>query len=100
MNTMAAEFDNLSGVTTTMRRDVSDKSKNKHALVRLQVVLGESAVARLERLEECVEPSTKTEVLRVALRLFEDVISELDKGNEFLIKDKSGQIYPYKASLT
>jgi len=100
--TMVAELEKLSdGVMTRIRRSVgSDKSKNKHALPRLQVVLGESAVARLERLQEYVEPNTKTEVFRVALRLLEDVVSELDKGNEFLIKDKSGQVYPYKASLT
>lgn len=97
---MTAELEKLSdGVMTRMRRRVGSKSK-KHALVRLQVVLGESAVARLERLQEYVEPSTKTEVFRIALRLLEDVVSELDKGNEFLIKDKSGQVYPYKASLT
>lgn len=63
---------------------------------RIQVILGPKAKRRLEYYKERIEPSTYTEVLRTSLMLFDDIMKHLDAGDEFLVKDGKGNVYPYK----
>ncbi|MGH8562668.1 MAG: hypothetical protein ACREXW_00745 [Gammaproteobacteria bacterium] len=66
---------------------------------RIHILLGKSMAARLEKLRQRVEPSTRTEVFRVSLRLLEDVVKELDNGGEFFVRDKDGTYHPYRVFL-
>jgi Ribbon-helix-helix protein, copG family len=75
------------------------KMREQPSQVRLQITLGKDSIERLERLREHIEPSTRTQVFRVALRLLEDVIKQLDNGNELLLRDKTGAIHPYGGFL-
>lgn len=67
---------------------------------RIHILLGKNMAARLESLRQRVEPSTRTEVFRVSLRLLEDVVKELDHGGEFFVRDKDGILHPYKVYLS
>lgn len=67
---------------------------------RLQIVLGQNSIRRLDEMKEFVEPSTRAEVFRTSLRVLDDIIEELKKGNEFLIRDKNGSIRPYDWSIS
>lgn len=81
-------------------RAIGTRGKHRHSqTTRLQIVLGENSMERLDKLQDRVEPGTRTEVFRVALRVLESIIEELDKENELLIRDKSGKLHPYKVSL-
>lgn len=66
---------------------------------RVQIILGPKSIARLDVLKERMENPTRTEVIRNALRLFEAVIEELDRGREFFVKDEAGNLHPYKIFL-
>lgn len=66
---------------------------------RVQIILGPKSIARLDVLKERMENPTRTEVIRNALRLFEAVIEELDRGHEFFVKDEAGKLHPYKIFL-
>lgn len=75
-----------------------EKMREKYARnkKRIQLVLGAKAVERLDKLKERMDPPNQTEVFRNSLQLLEAVIDEIDKGNEFLLKDKDGNIHPYR----
>jgi hypothetical protein len=64
---------------------------------RIHLLLGKTMVARLEKLR--VEPSTRTEVFRISLRLLEDVVNQLDEGGELFVRDKHENLHPYKVYL-
>jgi hypothetical protein len=46
------------------------------------------------------EASSYAEVLKNALRLYEALIDETERGNEFLIRNEDGMITPYRMFLT
>lgn len=64
---------------------------------RVQFELPESSMNRLIYLKEKTEASSYAEVFKNAIRLYEDIISQFDKGNDFIIKEKStGKEYIYR----
>ncbi|MGH8487945.1 MAG: hypothetical protein ACREXS_03475 [Gammaproteobacteria bacterium] len=73
---------------------------NAHGEERIHLLLGKTMVARLEKLRERVEPSTRTEVFRVSLRLLEDIVNQLDQGGAFFVRDKDGNLHPYRVYLS
>jgi hypothetical protein len=50
---------------------------------------------RLRILKDLTEAASYAEVFKNALRLYEAVISEVEQGNELMIKDKNGDLRPY-----
>jgi Arc/MetJ-type ribon-helix-helix transcriptional regulator len=54
------------------------------------------AMERLQRLKERTEAASYAEVIRNALRLFEALIAEHEKGAEFALKRPGGEIVAYK----
>lgn len=54
--------------------------------MRKNISLGDKALARLESLRERVEATSTSEVVRDALRLYEYIIGESEKGAEFFVK--------------
>jgi hypothetical protein len=63
---------------------------------RVQIELPDRSMARLSSLKDKTESASYAEVMKSALRLYEDVIKEVESGKEFLLKDESGAVYPYK----
>lgn len=74
----------------------NDSSELKY---HIQLKLGPHSKRRLEKLRERVEPSTRQQVFRDALRLFEAIMDEVDKSHEFYVKDRDGKFHPYKMFL-
>jgi hypothetical protein len=51
---------------------------------------------RLQRLKERTEAASYAEVIRSALRLFEALVEEHEKGSEFALKRPDGEMMTYK----
>lgn len=81
-------------------RKATKNTEHVHTDERIHILLGKNMAARLEKLRERVEPSTRTEVFRVSLRLLEDVVKELNEGKEFFVRDKDGALHPYRVFLS
>jgi hypothetical protein len=75
---------------------VQGKADQTRGTTRVQLELPERSMARLLALKEKTEASSYAEVMKNALRLYEDVIKEVEDGNELLLKNEAGQIYPYR----
>lgn len=89
----------LANEGTMKGKNVTKAKDNACTEERIHLLLGKTMVARLEKLKERVEPSTRTEVFRISLRLLEDVVNQLDKGGELLVRDKDGNLHPYQVYL-
>ncbi len=63
---------------------------------RVQLELPPQAMERLQRLKEKTEAASYAEVIRNALRLFEALVDEHDKGSEFALKRPNGETVSYK----
>jgi|HubBroStandDraft_6_1064221.scaffolds.fasta_scaffold19425_4 hypothetical protein len=68
----------------------------ERATTRVQLELPPQAMERLQRLKERTEAASYAEVIRNALRLFEALIAEHEKGAEFALKQPGGDIVAYK----
>jgi len=66
---------------------------------RVQFDLPPRSLDRLNALKLKTEASSYVEVLKNALRLYEALIEESEKGNEFLIRNEDGTITPYRMFL-
>jgi hypothetical protein len=99
MNALSTSSLDLNDLVSEGENRGINKLKKDTKKIRLQIVLGENSVKRLDKLQEYVEPNTRTEVFRVALRVLENVIEELENGNQFLLRDKAGNIRPYPFQL-
>lgn len=71
----------------------------QHLRTRVQMDLPERSFERLKALKEKTEAVSYAEVLKNALKIYEAIIQEIDSGNEIMIKQKDGQIFPYKVFL-
>ena len=54
---------------------------------------------RLKAIKVKTEASSYAEVVKNALRLYEALIEETENGKEFLVRDKTGAVTPYKMFL-
>jgi hypothetical protein len=63
---------------------------------RINLGLSPRAAARLLMLRQKTDASTNAEVLRNALRLYDALIEEVEKGNEFLIRNPNGEVTSYR----
>jgi hypothetical protein len=75
--------------------ETSDASPER-ATTRVQLELPPQAMERLQRLKERTEAASYAEVIRNALRLFEALIAEHEKGAEFALKQPGGEIVAYR----
>jgi len=71
--------------------EVQEKSAMRGRTVRLNLVLPDKSASRLEKLKELTEASSYTEVIRNAIRLYEAIVMEYEKGNKVQIVDKDGK---------
>jgi hypothetical protein len=63
---------------------------------RVQLEMPPQAMERLQRLKERTEAASYAEVIRNALRLFEALVDEHEKGAEFSLKRPDGETIAYK----
>jgi hypothetical protein len=66
------------------------------ATTRVQLELPPQAMDRLQRLKDRTEAASYAEVIRNALRLFEALVDEHEKGAEFSLKRADGETVAYK----
>jgi Arc/MetJ-type ribon-helix-helix transcriptional regulator len=66
------------------------------ATTRVQLELPPQAMERLQRLKDRTEAASYAEVIRNALRLFEALVDEHEKGAEFSLKRADGETVAYK----
>jgi Arc/MetJ-type ribon-helix-helix transcriptional regulator len=76
--------------------DAMDGSQSERTTTRVQLEMPPQAMERLQRLKERTEAASYAEVIRNALRLFEALIDEHEKGAEFSLKRANGEIVAYK----
>jgi hypothetical protein len=80
------------------RRGVPDRDSDngERTTTRVQLEMPPQAMERLQRLKERTEAASYAEVIRNALRLFEALVDEHEKGAEFALKRASGEVVAYK----
>ena len=66
---------------------------------RVQLELPPQAMERLQQLKEKIEAASYAEVIRNALRLYEALIQEAERGAEFQVKEPDGTSVPYRIFL-
>lgn len=77
-------------------RDMAERGTNTtdattdRATTRVQLELPPPAMERLQRLKERTEAASYAEVIRNALRLYEALVAEHEKGSEFALKQADG----------
>lgn len=73
-------------------RDESSKEANKGLArsARLQLILPERSVDRLETIKEATEAASYAEVIRRSLRLYEGFLAETQEGGQLIMKRKDG----------
>lgn len=59
---------------------------------RLQLELPPRSAQRLDRLKNLTEASSSAEVLRNALRIYDDLAARVDRGDELMLKTKDGDV--------
>ena len=65
------------------------------SIKRVQLDLQEKALSRLQDLKVKTEAASYAEVIKNALRLYEAVIDEAERGNSFMVKSKDGKLKEY-----
>lgn len=77
-------------------RETEADTSPERSTTRVQLEMPPQAMERLQRLKERTEAASYAEVIRNALRLFEALISEHEKGAEFALKQPNGDLVAYK----
>ena len=63
---------------------------------RVQLEMPPQAMERLQKLKDKTEAASYAEVIRNALRLFEALVEEHEKGAEFSLRRPDGETVRYK----
>jgi len=86
-----------SGVSAHVENEVETKPRVPKS--RVQFDFPPKSMERLNALKLKTEASSYAEVLKNALRLYEALIEETERGNAFLIRDADGVVSPYRMFL-
>lgn len=73
-----------------------DLDATERATTRVQLEMPPQAMVRLQKMKERTEAASYAEVIRNALRLFEALVDEHEKGSEFSLKRADGSTVEYK----
>lgn len=85
------------GVAAEAMRAAADEMENgERTTTRVQLEMPPQAMERLTKLKEKTEAASYAEVIRNALRVFEALMDEHDKGAEFQLKRADGQVVSYR----
>ena len=75
---------------------VREGENGERTTTRVQLEMPPQAMERLQRLKERTEGASYAEVIRNALRLFEALVEEHEKGSQFVLKRTDGETLAYK----
>jgi hypothetical protein len=78
------------------RRSFYEDPEVERVTTRVQLEMPPQAMVRLQKLKERTEAASYAEVIRNALRLFEALVEEHDRGADFFLKRPDGEIVQYK----
>ena len=78
------------------REVVREDSNGERTTTRVQLEMPPQAMERLQRLKEKTEAASYAEVIRSALRLFEALVEEHERGSEFALKRANGEMMTYR----
>lgn len=70
--------------------------EKKSKTTRVQLELAERSFERLSALKQKTEATSYTEVVKNALRLYENLIAQHDAGKSFYLKDVHGNTTEYE----
>ncbi len=73
-----------------------DIEAGDRATTRVQLEMPPQAMVRLQKMKDRTEAASYAEVIRNALRLFEALVDEHEKGSEFSLKRANGDVVQYK----
>ena len=77
-------------------RGESEAETGERSTTRVQLEMPPQAMERLQKLKDRTEAASYAEVIRNALRLFEALVDEHEKGAEFSLKRADGEVVQYK----
>ena len=80
--------------TQPREREGASAKKN-----RVQLDFAPRSMERLNTLKAKTEAASYAEVVKNALRLYEALIEETEDGKQFLVRDKSGVVAPFRLFL-
>ncbi|HKQ44454.1 MAG TPA: hypothetical protein VJS47_03590 [Rhizomicrobium sp.] len=78
------------------RHDFSEVLEGERTTTRVQLEMPPQAMVRLQKMKDRTEAASYAEVIRNALRLFEALVEEHEKGAEFSLKRADGEVVQYK----
>ena len=78
------------------RRHFIEAVESDRATTRVQLEMPPQAMERLQKLKDRTEAASYAEVIRNALRLFEALVEEHEKGAEFSLRRSDGENVQYK----
>jgi hypothetical protein len=78
------------------RRHFIETDESDRATTRVHLEMPPQAMVRLQKMKERPEAASYAEVIRNALRLFEALVDEHEKGAEFSLKRADGEVVQYK----
>jgi len=77
-------------------RPEGETEAGERTTTRVQLEMPPQAMERLQKLKDRIEAASYAEVIRNALRLFEALVDEHEKGAEFSLKRADGEVVQYK----
>jgi len=78
----------------TARENVKPPGKS-----RVQLDLQPRTMAMLNELKEKTDSASYAEVFKNAMKLYDGIITEIERGNTFLIRDPDGKISEFRMFL-
>ena len=82
-----------------MRGPETEGENGERATTRVQLEMPPQAMARLQKMKDRTEAASYAEVIRNALRLYEALVDEHEKGSEFSLKRANGEIVQYNVFI-
>ena len=79
-----------------VRRRIVEIDEGERTTTRVQLEMPPQAMVRLQKMKDHTEAASYAEVIRNALRLYEALVDEHDKGSEFSLKRTDGETVQYK----
>lgn len=70
--------------------------EKKSKTTRVQLELAERSFDRLSALKQKTEAASYTEVVKNALRLYENLVEQYESGKRFYLKDAEGNTVEYE----
>ncbi|MGJ0490067.1 hypothetical protein [Methylobacter sp.] len=74
---------------------IKNTTRKDKTSTRVQLELPEKSMDRLLALKDKTEAGSYAEVVKNALRLYENMIQQHESGKRFLLKDQDGTIIEY-----